>query len=93
VRNENRERFYSRVLRADELFTIHKRLSGWRSDRGRIHIKFGEPEQIVNNAFPIGEAPSIKWYYYRLNRLFIFTDERGYGHYTLRNKDEEYPEH
>ncbi len=93
LRNEFRERFYSRVLRAEELFTIHKRLSGWRSDRGRIYIKFGEPEQIVSNAFPIGEAPSIRWYYYRLNRTFIFTDERGYGQYTLRNKDEEYLDH
>ncbi len=90
LRNENREQFYSRVLRADEQFTIHKRLKGWRSDRGRIYIKFGEPEQIVNDAFPIGEAPSIRWLYYRLNREFIFTDEKGYGQYTLRNKDEEY---
>ncbi|HQQ67810.1 MAG TPA: GWxTD domain-containing protein [Candidatus Cloacimonadota bacterium] len=93
IRNEYRERFYSRVLKAEEQFTIHKRLRGWKSDRGRIYIKFGEPEQIVINAFPMGEAPSIRWYYYRLNRTFIFTDERGYGQYTLRNKDEEYLDH
>ena len=90
LRNENREQFYSRVLRADELFTIHKRLTGWKSDRGRIYIKFGEPEQIVSNAFPIGEPPSIRWHYFRLNLSFLFTDDRGFGQYTLRNKDEEY---
>jgi GWxTD domain-containing protein len=90
LRNENREQFYSRVLRADELFTIHRRLTGWKSDRGRIYIKFGEPEQIVNNAFPIGEPPSIRWHYFRLNLSFLFTDDRGFGQYNLRNKDEEY---
>lgn len=92
LRNESRETFSNRVLRADELFTIHKRLRGWRSDRGRIYIKFGEPEQIVNDAFPSGKAPSIRWHYFRLKRQFIFTDERGFGQYTLRNKDEEYLE-
>lgn len=92
LRNEFREKFYSLVLYADEHYTIHKRLKGWKSDRGRIYIKFGEPEQIITDAFPIGQPPSIKWHYYRLNRVFVFTDERGFGQYTLRNKDEEYPD-
>ncbi len=90
IRNENREYFYQRVLKADELFTIHKRLTGWKSDRGRIYIKFGEPDQIVNDTFPIGRPPSISWHYFRLNRVFVFTDERGFGQYRLRNKDDEY---
>lgn len=90
LRNEYREYFYQRVLYADEHFTIHSRLKGWKSDRGRIYIKFGEPDQIINDAFPIGRAPSITWHYFRLNRSFIFADERGFGQYRLRNKDEEY---
>ena len=47
-------------------------------------------DQIINDAFPIGRAPSITWHYFRLNRSFIFADERGFGQYRLRNKDEEY---
>jgi len=90
IRNENREYFYQRVIKADELFTIHRRMVGWKSDRGRIYIKFGEPDQIVNDAFPIGRPPSIRWHYFRLNREFIFTDDRGFGQYRLRNKDDEY---
>jgi GWxTD domain-containing protein len=90
VRNENREFFYQRVLHADDQFTIHSRMKGWKSDRGRIYIKFGEPDQVVNDTFPIGRPPSITWHYFRLNRRFVFTDERGFGQYTLRNKDEEY---
>lgn len=90
LRNENRELFNRRVMTADERYTIHKRLPGWKSDRGRIYIKFGEPDQITSDAFPIGKAPSISWHYFRLNRTFIFVDERGFGQYTLRNKEDEY---
>jgi GWxTD domain-containing protein len=90
IRNENREYFYQRVIKADELFTIHRRMVGWKSDRGRIYIKFGEPDQIVNDSFPIGRAPSISWHYFRLNRVFVFEDNRGFGQFRLRNTEDEY---
>lgn len=90
LRNENRELFNHRVMIADQRYTIHKRLQGWRSDRGRIYIKFGEPDQITSDAFPIGRDPSISWHYFRLNRTFVFVDEKGFGQYTLRNKEDEY---
>ncbi len=90
IRNENRDLFNQRVQNADERFSIHKRMQGWKSDRGRIYIKFGEPDQITTDAFPIGRPPSISWHYFRLNRVFVFTDERGFGQYDLRNKDDEY---
>lgn len=90
IRNENRENFYSRVIKADELFTIHKKLRGWASDRGRIYIKFGEPDEVTIDILPLGRYPSIVWIYYKLNREFLFIDLGGYGQFTLRNKDEEF---
>jgi GWxTD domain-containing protein len=90
LRNENREFFYQRVLQADEQFSIHKRMQGWKSDRGRIFIKYGQPDQIASDTFPIGRPPSITWHYFHLNRSFVFVDERGFGQYTLRNKEDEY---
>lgn len=90
IRNEAREQFYNRVLKADELFTIHKKLAGWSSDRGRIYIKFGKPDEITTDAFPIGRHPSISWIYYKLNLRFDFVDTKGFGSYPLWNKDEEY---
>lgn len=89
VRNETREKFYQRVLTADEMFTIHKRLQGWSSDRGRIYIKYGEPDDIYTDAYPLDKYPHIIWTYYKQNLQFIFADTKGYGQYTLRNKDEE----
>ncbi|MDD2227980.1 MAG: GWxTD domain-containing protein [Candidatus Cloacimonetes bacterium] len=90
ARNENRERFYQRVLMADQLFTVHKKLKGWSSDRGRIYIKKGEPDEIVSEVYPLGRYPNIIWTYYQQNLEFIFADKQGFGLYTLLNKEEEY---
>ncbi|HNZ33104.1 MAG TPA: GWxTD domain-containing protein [Candidatus Cloacimonas sp.] len=90
IRNELRERFYQRVLAADELFTVHKKIAGWTTDQGRIYIKYGEPDDVYSEVFSIGKYPFIIWYYYDKNLEFIFADIGGYGQYTLRNKDEEY---
>jgi len=90
IRNEARERFYQRIIIADERYTIHKKLKGWASDRGRIYIKYGEPDEILSEVHPIGLYPYISWIYYKLNLEFIFADIGGYGQYVLRNKDEEY---
>ncbi len=90
VRNEARESFYQRVIQADERYTIHKRLRGWRSDRGRIYIKYGEPDDIQSEVHPIEEYPYIIWTYYQEKLEFVFADTGGYGQYTLRNKDEEF---
>lgn len=90
VRNETRESFYQRVMKADEQYTIHKKLKGWASDRGRIYIKYGEPDDISTNTYPLGRYPTIVWTYYKEDRQFVFADTKGYGQFTLWNKDEEY---
>ncbi len=91
IRNEAREEFCNRVIIADERYTLHKKLRGWASDRGRIYIKFGEPD-YVSHPDPIPERsyPTIVWSYKRNNKEFLFVELSGYGQYTLWNKDEEY---
>ncbi len=91
VRNEAREEFCNRVIIADERFKLHKKLKGWASDRGRIYIKYGEPD-YVSHPDPIPERsyPTIVWSYQRDKKEFIFVDYSGYGQYTLWNKDEEF---
>ncbi|HOH82106.1 MAG TPA: GWxTD domain-containing protein [Candidatus Syntrophosphaera thermopropionivorans] len=89
-RNEFRESFYQRVRIADERFTVHKKLKGWKSDRGRIYIKYGEPDEVYSEVHPLDLKPYIVWVYYKPNRVFVFMDRGGYGQYELRNKDEEF---
>ncbi|MDD4310102.1 MAG: GWxTD domain-containing protein [Candidatus Cloacimonetes bacterium] len=90
IRNETREKFYQRVLLADDKFSVHKKMKGWASDRGRIYIKYGEPDEINAETYPMGRYPTIIWSYYKQNLEFIFADTQGYGQYTLRNKEIEY---
>jgi GWxTD domain-containing protein len=83
LKNDFRELFYTRILKADEMFTIHKNLPGWRSDRGRIFIKLGPPDEVISDPFPIGKYPYIVWYYYNQNLIYRFIDKRGFGDYKL----------
>lgn len=90
LRNETRELFYQRVMTADERYTIHSRLKGWRSDRGRIYIKYGEPDEVRAEPLPLDSPPYVIWQYYTENLQFVFIDEGGFGRYTLRNSEDEY---
>lgn len=83
--NELRELFTERVLKADELFTIHKKIPGWKSDRGRIFIRKGPPDDVVEEIFPIGRYPYIVWYYFHDNTVYRFIDKTGYGNYKLES--------
>ncbi len=78
--------FYNRVIYADRNFGIKGYLEGWETDRGKIYIKYGPPDNISTDAFPIGRSPRITWHYYSINRTFNFYDLRGYGQYELREK-------
>ena len=70
--NELQDIFYNRVLQADQKFSVHKYKQGWETDRGRIYIKFGEPDEISVDNLPLGRYPAQKWQYYQLNKTFYF---------------------
>lgn len=86
IDNLFQETFYQRISYVDNNYRIRQSIPGWRTDRGRIYIMYGEPDQIVTDVFPIGKDPSITWYYYSLNKVFVFYDLRGFGDYELRDK-------
>lgn len=88
--NELQNIFYNRVLQADQRFSVHKYKQGWKTDRGRIFIKFGEPDEISVDNLPVGRYPAQKWHYYQLNKTFYFYDRTGIEDYKLYNKEEEY---
>jgi GWxTD domain-containing protein len=80
--NEGREQHYARIAHANEHFTFNG-LAGWRSDRGRIYIMYGKPDEVEKTSF--GEA----WIYKPLpatgSKLRIeFVDVTGTGDLRLR---------
>jgi GWxTD domain-containing protein len=88
--NDFKEVFTARVIKADELYTIHKKLPGWKSDRGRIFIIKGPPDDISEEVFPIGKRPYIIWRYFDDNSTYIFVDKSGFGNYTLEAEDSDF---
>jgi GWxTD domain-containing protein len=88
--NDLQEIFYNRILLADQKFSVHRYKQGWQTDRGRIFIKFGEPDEISVDNHPIGKYPTQTWFYYQLNKTFLFYDRSRIEDYKLYNKEEEY---
>ena len=82
--NELKIRFYYRINVANRLFTVMRR-EGWRTDRGRVLIQFGEPDQIDDYPFNTEGRPYQIWHYYDDSpyRRFTFIDENENGDYRL----------
>lgn len=77
-----RAEFYKRVDFANQHF--EGGLShGWRSDRGRIYIIYGQPDQVETHDEDFSTPPYQIWYYYNLKLEFVFLDEFGTGDYRL----------
>ncbi|HKK21216.1 MAG TPA: GWxTD domain-containing protein, partial [candidate division Zixibacteria bacterium] len=79
--------FYRRVNIANQNFT-HMYRQGWRTDRGRVYIMYGEPDQVDDYPVVPDRHPYQEWHYYRGTkyRKFIFVDVNEDGDYRL-----EYP--
>jgi len=56
---------------------------GWRSDRGRIYIKYGPPEQVDTAMDSRAQGEYEIWRYYSRNLNFVFYDMFGVGDYKL----------
>jgi GWxTD domain-containing protein len=56
---------------------------GWRSDRGKVYIKFGEPDNTEVKIEPQYQGEYVIWYYYKENLRFVFWDRSGLGEYRL----------
>ncbi len=75
---------YKEIARRYEYADAHFQegyLSGSKTDRGRIYIKFGPPDEIDNKQFEESK-PYEYWQYYN-GQEFIFVDIRGTQEYIL----------
>jgi len=83
ARNELMEEYYRRIEYSNANFGSYR--EGWKTDMGMVYIILGPPNDIERHPFERDYKPYEIWYYYQLNRQFIFIDETGYGEYRLRN--------
>ncbi|MGC9337982.1 MAG: GWxTD domain-containing protein [Candidatus Cloacimonadia bacterium] len=81
-KNEFKEEIIRRVNYANERFSHFE--DGWKTDRGRIYIRNGAPEEIIERGFQFRAKPYIIWKYYQGGkRVYIFVDFSGQGNYQL----------
>jgi len=95
--NEAEMAFLRRVQTAEQVYQSGFR-KGWKSDRGRVLVKYGEPDEIERNPSSIDTKPYEVWYYNEIEGgvKFIFIDKTGFGdlelvhstaRYELQNPD------
>ncbi len=96
--NEQEVEYFRRISHCEEHFSHGDK--GWQSDRAKIYVRYGPPDEVQLRPYELYapahelENPSIKfydayeiWYYYKINRRFIFGDRHGLGQYILLTPD------
>jgi GWxTD domain-containing protein len=85
--NEAREQFYRAVAYADETFRERGRTTvpGWKTDRGRIYVRNGSPDEKLERTQAGRSPPYEVWRFRRgKDRYYIFADRsNGVGIYEL----------
>jgi len=81
-RNESLEEFLRRIHYVDVHFSTSI-IPGWQTDRGKIYIIYGQPDEIEDHPFEIGAYPYQIWYYYKQGLTFVFVDSGNDGNYRL----------
>lgn len=79
--NEKEAEYFERIAYAEKNFSDGD--LGWRSDRARIFVKNGPPDEIQRYPYEIDSYPYMIWYYYQGNLRFVFVDRYGFGQYVL----------
>jgi GWxTD domain-containing protein len=77
------EEYFRRVNFANREYSTAFQQDGWLTDRGRILIKFGFPDEIERHPFETDTMPYEYWRYYNLRKEFLFTDRTGMGDFRL----------
>lgn len=80
----SRNEYLSRVKKAGERYRALSR-EGWKTDRGRVLLLYGEPEEIDRHPSSEGGKPYEIWSYYQVENgvVFVFVDRTGFGDYIL----------
>lgn len=81
LRNEKMEEYYYRIQSANTKYG--NVTPGWKTDRGHVLIKFGEPDHVQSYPFNYDSQPYEVWTYYRISRRFLFIDKTGFGDFEL----------
>ncbi len=80
--NEFMIEFYTRLNYVNKAFSLTGQ-KGWKTDRGRIFLRYGTPDKISRSNEADEWERTETWHYFDKNSKFIFIDQFGYGDYKL----------
>jgi GWxTD domain-containing protein len=79
--HEGLEQYFARIAAANQRFR-DEGVEGWRTDRGEVLIRLGEPDEVFD-ASPQSEGRVIRWNYIQLRLTLYFHDPTGFGRFDL----------
>ncbi len=76
--------YLQRVATANQRYHAMSR-EGWRTDRGRVYVLYGEPDEVQRVPSSEQSKPYETWSFYQIENgvLFAFIDRNGFGDYIL----------
>ena len=87
--NEALRDYFDRIRIANDRFK-EQGTPGWLSDRGKVFITLGEPDQIMSaTGGPVSQTGGTQyWAYVKHNLRLEFVDQNGYGRWRLTTRSE-----
>lgn len=82
--NETKIEYFGRVAYANHQYKTGFR-PGWKTDRGRVYVLYGKPDEIERHANETDVKPYEIWYYNSIQGgvQFVFGDRTGFSDYIL----------
>ena len=82
--NDYKNDFFMKVEKANNLYKSGFK-EGWKSDRGRVLIVYGEPDEIERHNNEVDVKPYEVWHYNSIQggTKFYFGDRTGFSDYQL----------
>ncbi len=82
--NELKIEYFKRVEYANQHFSVGNK-EGWRTDRGRVYIMYGPPDEYERHPNEVDSKPYEIWYYHNIEGgvEFVFVDKSGFSDYIL----------
>jgi GWxTD domain-containing protein len=79
--NEALEEHLRRVRYVKDQFATVEH--GWKTDRGKVYIRYGQPDEVDVQIDPYYQGEYQTWRYFEKNLTFVFYDRFGLGDYRL----------
>lgn len=76
--------YFQRIAIANQQWRSALR-PGFLSDRGRVFVTLGAPDDVVERPVPAGSDAFEVWTYYRYNFQIVFVDRIGFNNYQLES--------